>query len=74
MRLRDVDVEHRSSIHLWPYEDLPIVTRELIYTGVTRARTGVAIVGSRNLLVAAGKRRALRYSGLANRLRAEIRS
>src|SRR5512140_1177315 len=57
-----------------PHEDLPIVTRELIYTGVTRARTGVAIVGSRNLLVAAGKRRALRYSGLANRLRAEIRS
>jgi len=56
-----------------PHEDLPIVTRELVYTGITRARTGVAIVGSRNLLVAAGKRRALRYSGLANRLRAEIR-
>jgi exodeoxyribonuclease V alpha subunit len=56
-----------------PHEDLPIVTRELIYTGITRARTGVAIVGSRTLLVAAGKRRALRYSGLVNRLRAEVR-
>jgi exodeoxyribonuclease V alpha subunit len=55
-----------------PHEDLPIVTRELVYTGITRARTGVAIVGSRHLLVAAGKRRALRYSGLANRLRAEV--
>jgi len=31
------------------------------------------IVGSRNLLVAAGRRRALRYSGLANRLRAKGR-
>jgi exodeoxyribonuclease V alpha subunit len=56
-----------------PHEDLPIVTRELVYTGITRARTGAAIVGSRHLLVAAGKRRALRYSGLANRLRAEVR-
>jgi exodeoxyribonuclease V alpha subunit len=56
-----------------PHEDLPIVTRELVYTGITRARTGAAIVGARNLLVTAGKRRALRYSGLANRLRAEVR-
>ncbi len=57
-----------------PHEDLPLVTRELIYTGITRARTGVAIVGSRALLVTGGKRRALRYSGLANRLRATVRS
>ncbi|HEX8115148.1 MAG TPA: ATP-binding domain-containing protein, partial [Kofleriaceae bacterium] len=56
-----------------PHDDLPLVTRELIYTGITRARTGVAIVGARQLLVAGGKRRALRYSGLANRLRAETR-
>lgn len=56
-----------------PHDDLPLVTRELLYTGITRARTGVAIVGSRSLLLAAGKRRALRYSGLANRLRATVR-
>ena len=56
-----------------PHEDLPIVTRELIYTGITRARTGAAIVGSRDLLVKAGKRGAIRYSGLADRLRAEVR-
>jgi exodeoxyribonuclease V alpha subunit len=56
-----------------PHDDLPLVTRELIYTGITRARTGAAIVGARQLLVAAGKRRALRYSGLADRLRAEAR-
>jgi exodeoxyribonuclease V alpha subunit len=56
-----------------PHDDLPLVTRELIYTGITRARTGAAIVGTRALLIAAGKRRALRYSGLANRLRAEAR-
>jgi len=56
-----------------PHDDLPLVTRELVYTGITRARTGVAIVGARQLLIAAGKRRALRYSGLANRLRVEVR-
>jgi exodeoxyribonuclease V alpha subunit len=56
-----------------PHDDLPLVTRELLYTGITRARTGVAIVGARQLLIAAGKRRALRYSGLANRLRVEVR-
>jgi exodeoxyribonuclease V alpha subunit len=56
-----------------PHDDLPLVTRELIYTGITRARTGAAIVGAKALLVAAGKRRALRYSGLANRLRALVR-
>lgn len=56
-----------------PHDDLPLVTRELIYTGVTRARTAVAIVGARPLLIAAGKRRALRYSGLPDRLRAEAR-
>jgi len=56
-----------------PHDDLPLVTRELIYTGITRARTGVAIVGAKALLVAAGKRRALRYSGLENRLRALVR-
>ena len=56
-----------------PHDDLPIVTRELLYTGITRARASVVLVGSRALLIAGGKRRALRYSGLADRLRAELR-
>jgi exodeoxyribonuclease V alpha subunit len=56
-----------------PHDDLPIVTRELIYTGITRARTGVAIIATRQLLIAACKRRALRSSGLDNRLRALVR-
>ena len=56
-----------------PNDDLPIVTRELLYTGITRARTGVVLVGTAKLVTAAGKRRALRYSGLANRLRALVR-
>ncbi len=59
---------------LLPHEELPLVTRELIYTAITRARTGVVIAGSRQVLVAGGKRGAQRHSGLATRLlRATLR-
>ena len=51
-----------------PGDDLPLVTRELLYTGITRARTSVVLCGTRAILMAAGKRRALRYSGLPARL------
>ncbi len=53
---------------IMPADDLPIVTRELLYTGITRARTGVVLAGSRNVIASAGKRNALRESGLARRL------
>ena len=53
-----------------PHEDLPLVTRELLYTGVTRARTGVAICGSKAVLTTGARRGALRHSGLGKRLRA----
>jgi len=53
-----------------PDEDLPLLTRELLYTGITRARTSVVLCGTRTALTSAGKRVALRHSGLAKRLRA----
>lgn len=46
-----------------------ILTRELLYTAVTRARREVAIIGSRDALRAALERRVVRASGLADRLR-----
>nr|HEX4313720.1 exodeoxyribonuclease V subunit alpha [Kofleriaceae bacterium] len=55
-----------------PAEDLPLVTRELVYTAITRARTGVAIAGSRGVLAAAGRRGALRDSGLGKRIAGAI--
>jgi exodeoxyribonuclease V alpha subunit len=55
---------------LMPHEDLPLVTRELLYTGVTRARRSVVLAGARALLAAGVKRVALRESGLAERLAA----
>jgi exodeoxyribonuclease V alpha subunit len=56
-----------------PEEDLPLSTRELLYTGITRARTSVVLCGSRAALLAGGKRAALRHSGLAARIRATLR-
>jgi len=55
-----------------PHDDLPLVTRELVYTGITRARTSVVICGARPILTSGGKRRALRHSGLGARLRATL--
>jgi exodeoxyribonuclease V alpha subunit len=49
-------------------EHLPLLTRELLYTGITRARTSAVLVGSRAAIIAAGKRVALRHSGLSTRL------
>jgi exodeoxyribonuclease V alpha subunit len=51
-------------------EHLPLLTRELLYTGITRARTSAVLCGTKAAIVAAGKRGALRHSGLATRLRA----
>jgi exodeoxyribonuclease V alpha subunit len=55
-----------------PHEDLPLVTRELLYTAITRARTSVTIAGTKPVLAAAGKRDALRHSGLARRIQATL--
>jgi exodeoxyribonuclease V alpha subunit len=51
-----------------PGEDLPLLTRELVYTAITRARRSVAIVGARDLLVRAASRSIERHSGIAERL------
>jgi len=47
-----------------------ILTRELLYTAVTRARKEVAILGPRESLEAALNRRVTRATGLTDRLRA----
>jgi exodeoxyribonuclease V alpha subunit len=55
-----------------PEEDLPLVTRELLYTGITRARTSVVLCGSRAAITKGASRIALRHSGLAARIRAAL--
>ncbi len=51
-----------------PTTDSPILTRELLYTAVTRSRTEVTVVGSEETVRLAVSRPVARASGLAGRL------
>jgi exodeoxyribonuclease V alpha subunit len=53
-----------------PEIDLPLLSRELVYTAVTRARRSIVVLGRRALLEQAAGRPLERASGLAPRLAA----
>lgn len=79
-RLSDVETMHAMTIHksqgsqadavtvLLPEQDSRLLTRELFYTAVTRAKEKVRVVGSEASVRAAVERRAVRASGLRMRL------
>jgi exodeoxyribonuclease V alpha subunit len=51
-----------------PDQDSPVLTRELIYTGITRARQGVEVWGHESVFREAVGRRTTRVSGLRDAL------
>ncbi|MEJ2729550.1 MAG: ATP-binding domain-containing protein, partial [Deltaproteobacteria bacterium] len=51
-----------------PDSDFPILTRELIYTALTRARKKITILGSRSIIRNAIARKIERTSGLRDAL------
>jgi len=75
-RLPDVQTVHAMSVHrsqgsqfkkvtvILPSAESRLLTRELLYTAVTRAEEQVRIVGTREALVAAVRRPITRASGL----------
>jgi exodeoxyribonuclease V alpha subunit len=79
-RLSNVETMHAMTIHksqgsqadevavLLPSEDSRLLTRELFYTAVTRAKRKVRVVGSETSVRASIGRRAMRASGLRQRL------
>jgi exodeoxyribonuclease V alpha subunit len=79
-RLSEVDTMHAMTIHksqgsqadevtvLLPPDESRLLTRELFYTAVTRAKSRVRVVGPESSVRAAVTRRAVRASGLARRL------
>jgi exodeoxyribonuclease V alpha subunit len=81
-RLSDVETMYALTIHkcqgsqadevtvLMPPENSRLLTRELFYTAVTRAKRKVRVVGTEAEVRAALGRRALRATGLKHRLRA----
>jgi exodeoxyribonuclease V alpha subunit len=79
-RLSEVDTMHAMTIHksqgsqadevtvLLPQDDSRLLSRELFYTAVTRARRRVRVVGDEAAVRAAVGRQVVRASGLAARL------
>jgi exodeoxyribonuclease V alpha subunit len=53
---------------IMPAEDIPILSREILYTAVSRARKSVIIVGSGDVIRAGLGRGIERYSGLREHL------
>ncbi len=78
-RLSDVQTVHALSVHrsqgsqfdrvtvVLPPADSPLMTRELLYTAVTRAKEHVRIIGTQDALLAAVQRPIIRASGLRRR-------
>ena len=85
-RLTDVETMHALTVHksqgsqaaevtvLLPPEDSRLLTRELLYTAVTRAERKVRLIGSEAEVRAAVARRAVRATGLRQRLAAADRA
>lgn len=60
--------EFESVALVLPGQDSPVLTRELIYTAVTRARRSLSLYGSLDILRQAVKRPTDRRGGLADRM------
>ncbi len=58
--------EFDEVLFVLPKEDAPLLTRELFYTAVSRARERVRVVGPKGVVAAALERRAQRHSGLVD--------
>ncbi|MEZ5096426.1 MAG: ATP-binding domain-containing protein [Nocardioides sp.] len=79
-RLADAETLHAMTVHksqgsqaaevtvLLPPADSRLLTRELLYTALTRAEERVRVVGTPDAVRAAVRRRAQRASGLRDRL------
>jgi exodeoxyribonuclease V alpha subunit len=63
--------EHDAVALVLPVADTRLLTRELLYTAVTRARRSVVVVGSPDRLATAAARAVERWSGIAEALRGE---
>jgi hypothetical protein len=57
-----------------PEADLPIVSRELVYTALTRARGSAVVVGDAGVLGDGGARKAVRSTGTAKTKKGDCRS
>jgi exodeoxyribonuclease V alpha subunit len=60
--------EFENVILVLPEKDYPVLTRELIYTGLTRTTGKITLLGTEDVLRAAISRKTERASGLRDKL------
>jgi exodeoxyribonuclease V alpha subunit len=60
--------EYESVAVIMPNKDIPMLTREILYTAVSRARRSVTIIGSKEVIRAGLSRKIERYSGVREHL------
>jgi exodeoxyribonuclease V alpha subunit len=65
--------EFEHVVLVLPDKESPVLTRELLYTGLTRARKSVRILGDESVLRTAVEAQAQRFSGLTDALCSEAR-
>ena len=61
--------EFTQVLLILPPEDVPVLSRELLYTGITRAREQLTLFYRKEILLRTMQRRVIRYSGLGEKLR-----
>jgi len=61
--------EFSHTVLALPQHQVPVVTRELIYTGITRAKNKLTLFADLNMLRKAVSQKTVRYSGLVERLK-----
>ena len=64
-RLRAFAGIHKNVFIILPWEEnSPLLSREILYTGVTRAKERVTVIGKKSVFETALRRQIFRYSGL----------
>ena len=61
--------EYNNLVFILPNEKSPLLTRELVYTAITRAKKKVLIAGSSKAFTAAVDNKSVRHSGLRKLLK-----
>ena len=57
-----------------PDKEVAILTRELIYTGITRTKNKLVILSKENIIRKSLVQKTFRYSGLQNRYNARLQT
>ncbi len=66
--------EFNQVVLILPQEEMPLLTRQLVYTGITRAKEKVSIVASEEVLVAGVKAEVVKATRIDHQLKSSSRA